>query len=759
MRNWLGVAGALLTAAVCCQGQSYRPLLLQSPTVSKTQIAFAYGGDIWIVSREGGEAQRLVTGTGLLSGPIFSPDGAWLAYTGNYDGNVDVYIAPAAGGQPRRLTYHPGADVAVGWTPDGKQVLFRSHRDSPADGNKLFRVPVGGGFPAELPLPMAEDGSYSPDSSHLAYVPSFQWEPDWKQYRGGQTTPVWIADLSDSSVVKIPRDNSNDKNPMWVGNTVYFLSDRNGSVTLFAYDTRTQKVTQEVKNDGFDITAASAGPGAIVYSQFGALRLYDLSTHESKTVNVRVAGDMPQLRPHFARVATEEHSEIQNQGISPTGARAVFEAHGEILTVPAEKGDTRNITQSPAVADRDPAWSPDGKWIAYFSDESGEYALHIRSQNGLGAVRKIDLGHPPSFFYSPTWSPDSKKIAYNDKRLNLWYVDLDHPTPVKVDTDRFDSPLHEFDVVWAPDSRWLAYTKQLQSTLRAAFVYSLETGKAMQVTDGMSDVLYPNFDKSGKYLYFTASTDMGLSAGWLDMTSEGHPVTRSAYVAVLRKDLPSPIAPESDDEKGEEAKKGDGGTASAGAEQAAASGKTDETKAGAPEKKTEPVKVTIDFDGIGQRILALPIPARNYQGMLSGKEGVLYLLEAPQVPTGEDGPPAVTLQRFDLKTRKTDKIVEGITAFALSFNGEKMLYQQHKKWFVADSDKPPAPGKGMLNTDAMEVYVDPRAEWQQMYREVWRIERDFFYDPHFHGLDLEQAERVYAPFLDRVASRDDLNDL
>jgi len=751
-------------AAVTCSAQSRRVSLLQSPTVSKTQIAFAYGGDIWIVSREGGEARRLVTGMDRLSNPIFSPDGTVVAYSGEYDGNIDVYVVAAAGGEPRRLTYHPGADQALGWTPDGKGILFNSHRDSPNDSDKLFTVPVDGGFPTGIPLAMAEDGSFSPDGTHLAYLPVFQWEPDWKHYRGGQTTPIWIADLSDSSVVKIPRENSNDRNPMWVGKTVYFLSDRSGPVTLFAYDLETQKVTEVVKNDGFDIKSASAGPDAIVYEQFGTIHLYDLRKHTSKVVEISVAADMPQIRPHFVKVATATHNEILNAGISATGVRAVFEAHGEILTVPAEKGDIRNITQTTAVAERDPAWSPDGKSIAYFSDESGEYTLHVRPQDGIGAARKIDLGKPPSFFYTPTWSPDSKKIAYSDKRLNLWYVDLDHPAPVKVDTDRFDSPLHEFDVVWSPDSKWLAYTKQLRSSLRAAFVYSLDSGKATQVTDGMSDVLYPNFDKNGKYLYFTASTDMGLSTGWLDMTSEAHPITRNVYVIVLRKDLPSPIPPESDEEKAAEESKepkkaGVDLDANYAADQAAGDAdKSDQAKTEAA-KKPEPVKVTIDFDGLSQRILSLPIPAQNYVGLTAGKEGILYLQQAAAVAVPGDGggPPTFTLQRFELKTRKTDKLLDGISAFTLSFDGEKMLYQQQKKWFIAAADKAPAPGGGQLKTDDMEVYVDPRAEWKQMYHEVWRIERDFFYDPHFHGLNLDEAEKTFAPYLNDVASRDDLN--
>ena len=568
----------------------------------------------------------------------------------------------------------------------------------------------------------------------MAYVPSWNRRLGAidayvaiKHYRGGHAARIWIADLADSSVTRIPREGSNDFDPMWIGDHIYFLSDRDGPVTLFSFDTKTQQVKALFKNEGFDLKSASAGPDGIVYEQFGSIHLFDLHSGKSHEVHIQVAGDMPQVRPRFEKI---DDPQIMNAHISPTGARAVFEAHGEILTVPAEKGDVRNLTNTPGVAERDPAWSPDGKSIAYFSDESGEYALHIRDQNGLGTVKKIDLGKPPSFFYAPAWSPDNKKIAYSDKRLNLWYVDLDHPSPVKVDTDRFDSPLQEFDVQWSPDSKWLTYTLQLENHMRAVFVYSLESHKATQVTDGMSDALYPNFDKNGKYLYFTASTDMGLTTGWLDMTSEAHPVTRSVYVAVLKKDLPSPIAPESDEEKPPEAKKEE--TAS----KPAADSDKEKTKEG--EKKPEPVTVQIDFDGLGQRILAMPIPARHYLGLLAGKEGVLYLEEVPLVDI-EPGPAHATVERFDPKTRKTEKVVDNVQAFDLSANGEKMLYRQDEHWFINPAEKPPEPGKGMLKMDALEVFVVPRAEWKQMYHEVWRIERDFFYDPHFHGLDISEG--------------------
>ncbi len=740
MKSFALLAFALLLAPICA-AQSSKPLLLQSPTVSRSQIAFAYGGDIWIVDRNGGDARRLVTGSGMLSGPVFSPDGSLVAYTGDYDHNQDVYVVPAAGGEPRRLTWHPSTDVALGWTPDGKHVIFRSLRSSYSRFERLYTVPVEGGFPAALPLPMGVQGSYSADASHIAYVPSWNRRLGAatsyvaiQHYRGGHTASIWIADLADSSIVKVPHVDSNDYSPMWLGDKIYFLSDRAGPVTLFVYDTKTQEVKKLLDNSGFDFKSASAGPGVIVYEQLGSLHLYDPATGKEKQLDVRVAADMPQVRPHFEKVG--EH--LLNANISPTGQRAVFEAHGEIFTVPAEKGDIRDLTRTPGAAERDPAWSPDGNSIAYFSDESGEYALYITSQEGLAPPRKISLGRPPSFFYSPVWSPDSKKIAYSDKRLNLWYVDLDHPDPVKVDTDRFDSPLQEFDVVWSPDSRWLAYTNQLENHMRAVFVYSLEDRKATQFTDGMSDALDPNFDKTGKYLYFTASTDMGLSTGWLDMTSEAHPVTRAVYVAVLRKDLPSPIAPESDDEKAAE--------------------KKEEKPASAPsqeKEKKEPVKVSIDFDNLSQRILALPIPTRNYLGLSSKKEGVLFLAEGPQV--AGFGPPAFSLQRYEMKTRKTEKIADGLREFVLSENGEKMLYRQGDKWFITGAEKPVKPGDGLLKTDDMQVFVDPPAEWSQMFHEVWRIERDFFYDPHFHGLNLAAAEKAYQPFLAGVTSRADLD--
>jgi tricorn protease len=758
MKRLFLILSLLLLSSSGALAQNDRPQLLQRPTVSRTHIVFVYAGDLWIVGREGGDAARLTNGIGIETDPVFSPDGRRVAFTGEYDGNTDVYVVGAEGGVPRRLTYHPGADRAMGWAPDGKRVLFRSGRKSVSFYNRLFTVAPDGGFPEEVPLPMAEEGAFSPDGSRIAYQPLTQWQPDWKRYRGGQTSPIWIAQLSDSKIEKLPRDNSNDFNPMWIENKVYFLSDRDGSMSLYSYDIGSKKVTRLIQNGDLDIKSASAGPGMIAYEQFGTINLYDLNSGKARKIDIRVAGDLSGVRPRFERVGTR----ISNVALSPTGARAVFEARGEILSVPAEKGDARNLTNTTGVMERDPAWSPDGKWIAYFSDESGEYALHLRNQTGMGEVKKISLGTPSSFFYSPTWSPDSKKIAYTDKRLNLWYVDIEKGTPVKVDKNPVGLRSDVMQPIWSPDSRWIGYTKQVDNYLRAVFVYSIETAKTHQITDGMSDARYPAFDKSGKYIYFTASTNLGPAFSFAEMSTFPYQSSRSVYAIVLRNDQPSPLSPESDEEKIQEEKK-ESDKPAPGAEPKPESAQPEGAQPpadgpGAKPAKKEPEPVRIDFEDIDQRTVALPIPSRDYVGLEVGKAGAIYILELPVAgPGGPAGPPGITLHKFDLEKRKLDRVLDGVQSFGLSDNGEKMLYRQGPGWFIVSTMQPLKPGEGRIKTEDMEVKVDPIAEWRQMYNEVWRGERDFFYDPGLHGLNLEEIKKRYEVYLGSVAHRSDLN--
>ncbi len=747
--------------------QNSAPTLFRQPTISKTDIVFSYAGDLWTVGRSGGDAKRLTTGIGIETNPYFSPDGNSIAFTGEYDGNTDVYVIPANGGVPKRLTYHPALDEVSGWSADGKSVMFASTRNSSSNYSRLYTMPVdGGGLPNEIPLPMANRGWLSPDGNYIAYEPLSQWQEDWKHYKGGQTQPIWIAKLSDSTVEKVPRENSNDKCPMWLGDKVYFLSDRNGgAVSLFSFDTKSKAVEQIVDNKGLDIKYASAGAGAIVYEQFGTIYTLDAGSKNPKKVNIRVAGDFPGIRPRFEKVGNR----ITNAAISPNGIRAVFEARGEIISAPADKGDARNLTNTTSVMERDPAWSPDGKYIAYFSDESGEYTLHLRDQTGMGDVKKFALGDGKTGFYSsPVWSPDSKKIAYNDNHVNLWYLDIETGKNVKVDSNTFADLDDVLEPAWSPDSRWITYVKQLDNRLRSVYLYSLDNKKVNQITDGLGDARYTVFDKSGKYIFFTASTNIGQSISFADLSGIDRQTSRSVYAIVLRNDIPSPIAPESDEEKIQPEKKDappvvmpsvtptpmPSPTIAATPTETPAE-KPAETPTPAPTPKKEIEATRIDLEGIDQRIISISqIPTRNYNALYAGKPGIIYVTEVPQSPSGAFG---LTLSKFDLEKRKFEEVKSGIGSFRISANGEKMLYNQGAVWNLVSTMMPTRPGEGIVKTSDMEVAVDPRAEWKQMFDEVWRGERDFFYDPNLHGLDIEKAKKLYAPYLEVVAHRDDLN--
>jgi tricorn protease len=706
--------------------------LLRQPTVSASHITFVYANDLWIVERAGGTARRLTTSDGAETDPSFSPDGAWIAFSGQYDGNTDVYVIPSTGGEPKRLTYHPGNDIVRGWTPDGSTVLFASGRSSaPVAYTRLWTVPVTGGFPQQLPLPSAHKGSYSSDGSSLAYLPFAEAFNVWRHYRGGRTSRVWIVNLRTFDLETIPRDNSNETEPMWIGDGVYFLSDRNGTMNVFSYNTKSKQVAQVTRHADFDIRSASSGNGVIVYEQAGWIHLFDPKSNATNKVPITVLGDLPWARVQFKKAGTM----IRNFEISPTGTRGVFEARGDIVTVPAEKGDIRNLTNSTGVNDRDPAWSPDGKRIAWFSDRGGEYQLMIGEQTGLQEPKAIRF-EKPSFYYRPVWSPDSRKLAFTDKHLTLWYIDIDRGKPVKVDTDTYDHPQRTLVPAWSPDSKWITYSKRLDNHMHAVFVYSLGTSKTHQLTDGLSDAVSPSFEKSGKYLLFLAGTNFGLNTGWLDMTSYDRPVTRSVYLAVLAKDTLSPFAPESDEEKGEA--------------KDTAQAKAADSKEKKPSGAAADVK--IDFDGLDQRIIAVEkIPARNYQELI-GADNAFYYIENIPNQTG------ATLHRFDMKKRETIAILTGVNNYVLSADGKKLLYAAPNNVYgIVEAGKAAKVGDGKLKTDQIEIRVDPRAEWAQMYHEAWRINRDFFYDPTMHGADWNAIRARYEPWVRHIGHRTDLS--
>jgi tricorn protease len=754
-------APALFLSAGFLSAQT-APHILRAPSISDTQIAFRYADDVWTVARDGGAARRLTSTANVHDGPFFSPDGKTIAYAAAVGAQLDVFTIPATGGMPRRVTFHPGGNFLQGWTPDGRDLLITSMQDAVRTYFELYKVHAdGSGLPERVPVPSASDGSISPDGAKLAYSPWLQWQHDsWKRYRGGQTQPVWIVDLKSLDLVKVPRDNSNDTNPTWIGDTIYFLSDRNGPISLFSYDTKSKQVKQLIENHGLDFKTLTGHGSSLVYEQFGTIHVYDIASAAEHEVKVTLDGDLPALEPHLAKISPDD---IQNAAISPTGVRAVFEAHGDIFTVPADKGDVRNLTDTSNAAEREPAWSPDGKRVAYFSDATGEYTLYLRDQDGLAAPKVIDLGADPTYYYAPKWSPDSKRIVFSDKRLHLWYVDVETPNakPVLVDTDLREgfSPAG-FSASFSPDGKWILYARSLPSLENAAFLYSLATAKSTQITDGMSNVTNPIWDASGKYIFFTASTDIGPAIDGFGLGSFNRTTTASVYVAVLSKDSPSPIPPESGDEKAksDEDKKPSPADASKTDEK-----KPDDKKSDDKDKKKDEFPETkIDLDGIQQRILALPIPARNYVTLQPGTAGVFLLGEGnPAANPAQGAQNLRSVWRFTLESRKTDDVLHNAESLVTSFNGEKALYKKGDGWFIAaGSDLTPGaadgtPGKP-LRIDAMVAKIDPRAEWHQIYNETWRIEREFFYDPGFHGLDLKKIEAKYAPYVDGLSCRDDL---
>lgn len=710
--------------------------LLRHPALSRDSIAFEYAGDLWIVPRSGGEARRLTSTPGAETEPYFSPDGSQIAYTATIAGNTDVYVMPTSGGEPRRLTYHPAVDRVRGWTPDGRRVVFASTRDSvPQQAYmRLWTVSVEGGLAEPLPLPRAFASSYSPDAKRLAYeeiplafTPDWYERSMWRHYRGGRTQPIRVFTFANNSVEKLPWQNSLDSTPMWIGDTIYFLSDRNFNVNLFSYNTQTKQLKQLTHHDDFDIMTASAGPDGVVYEQAGYIRLFDTKTGQSRQLSIEAKGDLPWAHPQWKKVAAM----VRESSLSPTGTRAAFEARGDIFTVPTDKGDYRNLTQSPGAHDRSPAWSPDGTQLAWLTDASGEYELMIGDPAASSKPRSI-VFPTTGYFSAPEWSPDGKQMLFHDNHRNLWLMDVASGQFTKLDVDAYPDPNRNFDPVWAPDSRWIAYSKGLPSHLRAIFVYSLDDHQPHQITDGLADSIDPAFDASGKYLYFLSSTDYGPHTGWLEMSSIDRPVRRAIYLAVLSASDPSPLLPETGDEPHHIAER--------------------------PERSTESAKapaVKIDFVNISQRIISLNVAAADYNNLTAGPVGVVFYTQAGANP----GAPQ-RLQKYQLKERSAATFVEGVRSYTLSADKKKLLYQSgngaNSHWSVVPTDHPAKPGEGALKMDALEMLVDPHAEWAEIFRETWRIEREFFYDAKMHGANWSAVYEKYHPFVSSVGHRDDL---
>ncbi len=727
--------------------------LLTQPAISASHIAFIYAGDLFVCDLDGSNVRRLTTDDGVESNPAFAPDGRTIAFSAQYDGNTDVYTVPLAGGAPTRLTWHPGADAVQSFTPDGKAVLFTSQRATfTGRYAQLFTVPVAGGVEEALPIPNAARATYSPDGQRLAYNPLSPRHQQWKQYRGGTVSRIWLYSTKGHAIEKVPQpaSRSNDTDPMWIGDTVFFRSDRSGEFNVFAYDTKGKQVRQVTKHDDFPVLSAAAGGGRIVYEQAGVLHVLEPQSGASRRLTIGVASDLRETRARYARGARW----IREAALSPTGARAVFNFRGEIVTVPGEKGDVRNLTGSVAAHDRDPAWSPDGRSIAWFSDASGEYQLYVGSQDGKGEPRAIKVAGE-GFYRRPVWSPDSQKIAYFDNSLTVYWVDVKTGVSKKVAAQPIYSPVIIISYAWSPDSKWLAYAMDNEANITTVYAYSTEQAKTFQVSDGLSDVTDPVFDKSGKYLFFFGSTDAGPVKDWFAQSNADMRATSGIYVAVLRNDLPSPLAKESDEEKITEATEKTEGTEKTGkpegqkTEGQKAEGQKPEPPAAAEKAAKKDAPFRIDFDGLPYRILDLPVPSAALSSLQVGTAGQIYYLKTADAAT--------SLNRFDLTTRKNETLLPSVTEYVVSHDGKKLLYRNAAAWSIVPTTRRIEPSEGRIAVDAIEVRVDPSAEWKQIFDEAWRINRDYFYAPNMHGIDWAKQRARYAAFLPHVATRADLN--
>ena len=717
--------------------------MMSQPAISANHIAFIYAEDLWVANRDGSEPRRLTVDEGIESDPHFSPDGSLIAFSAQYEGNTDVYVIPVEGGIPRRLTWHPGADLVRGFTPDGKSVLFASQR-TVFSGRfyQLYTVKLTGGPAEKLEIPNAWSATYSPDGKYMAYTPLPPQYLQWKHYRGGTISTIWIFSFSDHSVVRIPQpaEGCNDAEPMWIEGKIYFTSDRDGEFNLFSYDPASKVVTKLTDFNDFPVLKATAGSGSVIFDQGGYLHIFNIASNGEKKLTLAIAADLLELRPRFVQGSNY----IRSADISPTGSRVVFDFRGDIITLPAEKGDPRNITSSPGVHETSPAWSPDGKSIAYFSDATGENALNIKSQDGKGEAKTFTLSGT-GFYAFPAWSPDSKKISFCDNGRNLYILDVETGKIEKIDSDEVYSPetFRKMFGDWSSDSKWIVYTIRLKTNFSKVMLYSLDQKQSFPVTDGMSDASGPVFDPKGEFIYFFASTDAGPVVNWFDLSNEDMRMTSNIYLATLRKDIISPFSKESDEEKARQENKEP--------EKIADKDKTKtdtKTATPAPDKNKT---LVIEPYGIVERIVSLPVHAGNYSSLATGPDGEVLYISSPY-----DQPGKSTLHKFDMKERKDSEVMD-LDSYVISADRKKMLYTKENTYGITETGKKPDAGKGILNISAIAVKIDPTLEWPEIFSEAWRVNRDYFYDPGMHGVDWKAMRTKYSQFLPDVACRSDLN--
>jgi tricorn protease len=727
--RWLGIV-ALTAALPASAGAQVNARMLRQPDVSATHITFVYAGDIWVVPKTGGTAVRLSSPPGEESFPRFSPDGSQIAYSGNYDGNEDVYVIPTMGGVPTRLTYHPMPDRLVDWHPDGTRVMFASGRESGRlRYNQLYLVPATGGVATKLPVPYGEFGSFSADGRILAYMPKSRDFRTWKRYRGGWAPEIILFNLRDSSSTNLTNNDANDAHPMMHGNTMYFLSDRgpNQRYNIWAMDEATGAARQVTSFSEFDITFPAIGPDDIVFEAGGRLHLLNLANEQVSEVPISVVTDLATVKPRNERVS----GLIQYASVSPAGKRAAFTARGDLFTVPAEHGPVIDLTRSSGVAERYATWSPDGKQVAYWSDRSGEYELTVRPADGTGTERKLtSMG--PGYRYPARWSPDSKKVAFADQNMRFYVYDFDRNRVTRIDSSAIwmsHGQLQNMPFNWSSDSRWLTYARPVTSSNTAIFLYDATEGRLHQATSGYYTDIQPTFDPDGKYLYYLSNRNFEPVYGDFD-NSWTYPNATAILAVGLRADVASPLAPRNDMD---------------------AAAKADSSKPGAkPDTATK--AVTIDLEGFEARAVVLPPKPGNYFGLTGAKGKVLYI-RAPRSGSGGNQSPIVY---YDLGEREEKTVLDDANGFELSQDGKKLLVTNNARWAIVDL-KPGVKMDKPMRTAEMETTVDPRAEWRQIFTDVYRFERDFFYDANMHGVDWAGLRDRYGRLIDDAVTRWDVN--
>jgi len=716
--------------------------LLRQPTLSATHIAFEYGGDLWVSDFATQKVVRLTSTAAVESNPHFSPDGQQIAFTSNWSGADAIYTVSINGGEATRHTWHPSSATARGWTPDGSKILYSSIREiAPSNYERLWTVPAKGGPSTMLAKQWGTNGSYSPTGEKIAIDRIDRWDVEWRSYRGGQNTPLIILNLKDFSETLLPNERSTDIQPLWLGDLVYFLSDRDGVANIWSYSPATAALKQLTKFTGADVKWLTGHGNKLAFEREGYLHLLDLITNATTQLNITINGDFPWANTKWEDVSKN----VRSVSLSATGKRAIMEARGEIFTIPVEHGDARNITQSSGAADRAPIWSPKGNQVAWFSDQGGTgYSLMIAEQDGLSKPKSISIGES-KLGWEPTWSPNGKYIAFTDDDVRVRILDVQSGAIQTADVGGTNLERGEMGLTWSTDSQWLAYAKTGSNGFRSILVWSLKDNSINQITDSFADSFSPAWDLDGRHLYFLASTDLALGSGWANTSSITSDPAYSAYVINLRNEDPSPFIPRSDEETVEE-EKADAKDSDKDKDKKKTDSKKDKDAKPEETKKVEPV--VIDFKGIERRILALPIPKANYQFTKSALSGSVFVAE--RVPKGS----GLTLQKFTLKEREVKEFLTGVSQVAVSADGNKMLVRMGSNWKVVSA----ATGKDDKSLDVkLSILLDREQEWKQIFEEAWRYERDYFYDPNMHGRDWNEVHARYAPLVPFIKHRADLS--